>query len=130
MQYFGRGNVYVELQRHFHREEEARNHAALDIARSLNLPLVATNGVCHATRKTRTLRRLHRLRHHSTLATAGRLLARNSERHVKSPAEMARLFADLPEAIANTPSSLRAWNSRWPIWAIDSRAIPFPRAKP
>ena len=26
----------------------------------------------------------------------------NSERHVKTPAEMARLFADLPEAIANT----------------------------
>ena len=34
--------------------------------------------------------------------TAGRLLARNSERHLKSPAEMARLFSDLPEAIANT----------------------------
>ena len=33
-----------------------------------------------------------------TLATAGRLLERNSERHVKTPAEMARLFADLPEA--------------------------------
>ena len=37
-----------------------------------------------------------------TLATAGRLLERNSERHVKTPAEMARLFADLPEAIART----------------------------
>jgi DNA polymerase III alpha subunit len=34
--------------------------------------------------------------------TAGRLLARNSERHLKSPEEMSRLFADLPEAIANT----------------------------
>jgi error-prone DNA polymerase len=34
-----------------------------------------------------------------TLATAGRLLERNSERHVKTPAEMGRLFADLPEAI-------------------------------
>ena len=42
------------------------------------------------------------LRHHRTLATAGRLLARNSERHLKSPAEMERLFSDLPEAIANT----------------------------
>ncbi len=46
---FGRDNVYVELQRHFHREEEARNHAAVEIARSLNLPLVATNGVRYAT---------------------------------------------------------------------------------
>ena len=32
------------------------------------------------------------IRNHRTLATAGRLLARNSERHLKSPAEMARLF--------------------------------------
>jgi DNA polymerase III alpha subunit len=34
--------------------------------------------------------------------TAGRLLARNSERHIKTPEEMSELFADLPEAIANT----------------------------
>ena len=30
---FGRENVYVELQRHFHREQESRNRAAIDIAR-------------------------------------------------------------------------------------------------
>src|SRR6202035_1122530 len=36
------------------------------------------------------------------LIAAGRLLAQNSERHLKSTAEMSRLFADLPEAIANT----------------------------
>ena len=34
------------------------------------------------------------LKHHCTLATAGRLLARNHERHLKSPAEMAQFFAD------------------------------------
>ena len=33
---FGRDNVYVELQRHFCREEEARNQAALEIARKLH----------------------------------------------------------------------------------------------
>jgi error-prone DNA polymerase len=33
---FGRENVYVELQRHYLREEEARNQAAVEIARSLN----------------------------------------------------------------------------------------------
>jgi error-prone DNA polymerase len=42
------------------------------------------------------------LHHKTTPAQAGRLLARNSERHLKSPAEMAELFADIPEAIANT----------------------------
>ena len=33
---------------------------------------------------------------------AGRRLARNSERHLKTAAQMHKLFADLPEAIANT----------------------------
>ena len=100
---FGRGNVYVELQRHFHREQEARNRAAIEIAHLLQLPLLATNGVCYATTRERELCDvLTAIRHHRTLTTAGRLLARNSERHLKSPQEMQQLFTDLPEAIANT----------------------------
>ena len=100
---FGRGNVYVELQRHFHREQEARNRAALEIARALQLPLLASNGVSYATPQERELCDVFTaLRHHRTLTTAGRLLARNSERHLKPPREMQELFADLPEATANT----------------------------
>jgi error-prone DNA polymerase len=100
---FGRGNVSVELQRHFHRPQEARNRASMAIARSLQLPLLATNGVCYATTRERELCDvLTAIRHHRTLATAGRLLARNSERHLKSQQEMQELFADLPEAIAHT----------------------------
>src|SRR5258707_4662756 len=100
---FGRKNVYVELQRHFGREEEARNQVAVEIARKLSLPLLATNGVCHATPDEHQLLDVFSfIRHHRVLATAGRLLCRNSDRHLKSPAEMERLFADLPEAIANT----------------------------
>src|SRR6266404_3937869 len=100
---FGQENVYVELQRHFHREQEARNRAAIEIARSLQLPLLATNGVCYATPRERELCDVFTaIRNHCTLATAGRLLARNSERHLKSPEEMQKLFSDFPEAIANT----------------------------
>ncbi|HYM76106.1 MAG TPA: error-prone DNA polymerase [Candidatus Dormibacteraeota bacterium] len=100
---FGPNNVYVELQRHFHREEESRNRLAIDLASSLHLPLLATNGVNYAIPKARELAdAFTAIRHHHTLSTAGRLLARNSERHLKSPQEMQQLFADLPEAIANT----------------------------
>src|SRR6202035_5566382 len=100
---FGRGNVYVELQRHFQREEEARNRAAIAIANLLNLPLLATNGVCYATAKDRELcDTFTAIRHHRTLSTARRLLTRNSERHLKSPQEIQQLVSDLPEAIANT----------------------------
>jgi error-prone DNA polymerase len=100
---FGRENVYVELQRHFCREEEARNQAAIEIARRLSLPLLATNGVSHALPHQREVLDVFTcLRNHRNLNTAGRLLVHNSERHLKSPAEMERLFSDLPEAIANT----------------------------
>jgi len=100
---FGRGNVYVELQRHFDRDEEAVNHRAIDLAREFHLPLLATNGVRYATREAREILDVFTcLRHYRTLETAGRLLTPNSERHLKSPEEMAKLFHDLPEAIANT----------------------------
>jgi error-prone DNA polymerase len=100
---FGARGVYVELQRHFDRSEEARNQAAVELARSLRLPLIATNGVCHATPEQREVFDVFTcLRHHRTLETAGRLLSRNAERYLKPAEEMARLFADLPEAVANT----------------------------
>jgi error-prone DNA polymerase len=100
---FGRSHVYVELQRHFHRDEEHRNRVAIEIAETLKLPLLATNGVNYAVPSARQLAdAFTALQHHRTLATAGRLLARNAERHLKSPATMKELFADLPQAIANT----------------------------
>ena len=100
---FGQGNVYMELQRHFHRRQEARNRAAIEIARSLELPLLASNGVCYATPQERELCDVFTaIRNHCTLANAGRLLARNSERHLKTPQQMQQLFADLPEALSNT----------------------------
>src|SRR2546430_16791326 len=65
--------------------------------------MLATNGVCYASPGQRELCDVFTaIRHKRTLATAGRLLARNSERHLKSPQEMQSLFADLPEAISNT----------------------------
>jgi error-prone DNA polymerase len=100
---FGRENVYVELQRHFHRDEEYRNRVAVEIAQTLHLPLLATNGVNYAAPHERELADAFvALRHHRTLATAGRLLARNCERYLKSASDMRALFADHPEAIANT----------------------------
>ena len=100
---FGRENVYVELQRHYGREEETRNQAAVAIARKLKLPLLATNGVCFAQPHQREVLDVFTcIRNHCTLETAGRLLSRNSEKYFKTHTEMTQLFADLPEAISNT----------------------------
>ncbi len=100
---FGKNNVYVELQRHRLREEERRNQAAMNLAVRFHLPLIATNGVCHATPEERELMDvLTCVRHKTTIDKAGRLLAVNSESHLKPAQEMAALFADIPAAIAET----------------------------
>jgi error-prone DNA polymerase len=103
MRIFGPKNVFVELQRHFDRREEARNQAAVAIARTLHLPILATNGVSYATSAEREILDVFTcIRHHRQLENAGRLLSVNSERFLRTPAEMEQLFADLPVAIANT----------------------------
>jgi error-prone DNA polymerase len=95
------GRVHVELQRHRRRDEEHRNRALVELARRLRLPLLATNAVRYARPDDKRLHDvLTAIRERTTLDAAGRLLAAQRERHLKGAAEMAHLFADLPEAVA------------------------------
>ena len=100
---FDPGNVYVELQRHGICEQEARNQAAIALAREFHLPLLATNGVSMATEFEREiLDVLTSIRHGCSLDEAGLLLQPNGKRHLRSAAQMCALFRDVPEAIAAT----------------------------
>ena len=64
---------------------------------------MASNGVRFASPEARPLYDvLTCIRHKTTLAEAGRRLTMNAERYLKPPDRMARLFADLPQAIAGT----------------------------
>jgi error-prone DNA polymerase len=100
---FGRDRVYAELQRNLCREQEARNQHVIDLAGRLQIPLLATNGVLHARPEQRQLADvLTCVREKVSIDKAGRLLTRNAERHLKSHAEMASLFADVPQAVTNT----------------------------
>jgi error-prone DNA polymerase len=100
---FGSSNVYVELQRHQEREQEWRNQAAIRIARSLKLPVLATNGVRYATPYDREILDLFTaVRNHTELDRAGRLLALNNQRHLRSAVEMTALFHDVHGAVENT----------------------------
>ncbi|PYO28123.1 MAG: error-prone DNA polymerase, partial [Candidatus Rokuibacteriota bacterium] len=100
---YGRFNVYIELQRHLSRAEEARNEWLRTQAEGLHLPLLATNEPCTIHRGDRHLLDvLTCVQHHTALDRAGRLLLQNSERFMKSGRVMERLFFDCPEAVANT----------------------------
>ena len=73
-------------------------HAALAEARGV--PLLATTDALFATPRDRPVQDiLTCIREGLTIRTGGRRLAANAERHLKSAAEMARLFADRPGAV-------------------------------
>jgi error-prone DNA polymerase len=100
---FGRERLYVEIQRHRIAGEDRWNAFLVDWARAEGLPLLATNGVLHATPEAGCVVDVFTcLRHHTTLDAAGRRLVPNRERHLKDGKAMAELFPDLPEAIENT----------------------------
>jgi error-prone DNA polymerase len=100
---FGRSQVYLELQRHLIRDEEADNQALLAMASAFHVPVVATNGVRFASPEDRPLHDvLTCIRHKTTLEAAGRRLAFNAERFLKPRDQMAELFRDVPGAVANT----------------------------
>jgi error-prone DNA polymerase len=100
---FGRANVYVELQRHLLRDEEADNDSLVDLAGAYHVPIIATGGVRFAMPEDRPLFDVLTCIHHGvTLQTAGRRLTENAERYLRTPAQMAALFRDLPQAVAAT----------------------------
>jgi error-prone DNA polymerase len=100
---FERENLFVEIQRHFVRGEEQINRQLVDLAHATGLPLLATNGVQYAKPYGREVLDVFTcIREHTHLDAAGKLLAQNAERHLKSDHEMREMFRDLPEAIENT----------------------------
>ena len=100
---FGPKSVFVEIQRHFLREQERLNQILVDLSDRNNVPLLASNGVLYAHQKRRPLQDiLTCIRHKKTLRKAGRLLSINSERYLKPPAEMECLFSDFKVALRNS----------------------------
>jgi error-prone DNA polymerase len=90
----------VDVHRHLERDGERLARRLADLAATRGVPVVATNDVRHATPDRRALLDvLTAVRHGTTLDRMGRLLLANAERHLKSPAQMAELFADWPDAI-------------------------------
>src|ERR1700722_18368264 len=94
--------LYIELQRHGMPAERSVEPALIELAYARGIPLVAANEPFFATREDYEA-------HDALLCIAeGRLIADGERRQLtpeyrfKTRAEMARLFADLPEALAAT----------------------------
>ena len=89
---------------HYHRGDEPRRLGLLaELGASIGAPLVAVNDVFYHAPERRPLADvLTCVREKCTIAEAGLRLAVNAERHLKAAAEMTRLFAAFPQAIART----------------------------
>ncbi len=84
-------------------DDSARMLALASLAKLTRTPLVAVNDAHYHVSNRRPLQDvLTCIRHGCTIHEAGFRLQANAERHLKPPDEMARLFAEYPEAIART----------------------------
>ena len=93
---------YIEIQRHGIENEIKTEPAFLEIARELNIPIVATNDVCFATKNDyEATDALSCILGQTKIIDPNRP-RKSSEQYFKSTAEMMELFSDLPEAIENT----------------------------
>ncbi len=97
------GRVRLAAHMLYRGNDRARLAHRAASARAAGVPLIAVNDVLYHHPDRRKLQDvLTCIREHLTIDKAGRRLAVNAERHLKTPAEMARLFRDAPEAIAET----------------------------
>ena len=100
---FGRERFFVELQRNHVRGDRDLVHALADIADSAGLSVVATGNAHYLRREGHRLHdALSAIRHRTTLDGSHDVRKPNSEFHLRAPEDVAALFRDRPDAVANT----------------------------
>ncbi|TAK65437.1 MAG: DNA polymerase III subunit alpha, partial [Dehalococcoidia bacterium] len=98
--WFGRENVYIELQQNLVHGDTERCRRLVDLAREHGVRYVATNDVHYHERARHRLQDvMTAIRHRSTLEASHRERRENSEYYLKPPEEMEELFAEWPEAL-------------------------------
>jgi len=102
------GAVWLAARFVFDGEDRRRLRLLKELAAQTGARLIATTEpLLHHPARRALLDVLTCVREKTTLDAAGKLLQANAERHIKPPQEMARLYADAPEAVAETLRFLR-----------------------
>ena len=103
LELFGRDSFFIELQQNLVYGDTPRTRGLVTLAKDLGLGVVATNNVHYHERSRHRLQDvLVAVRQRTTLDASEHQRRKNAEFYLKSPEEMATLFADLPEAPRNT----------------------------
>jgi error-prone DNA polymerase len=97
------GNLHLALTHSYRGDDKQWIRTVAGFARSLSLPIVATNDVLYYHPERKLLQDVVTcIREKCTLAEAGFRLDANAERHLKPPREMAQIFEAWPEALEAT----------------------------
>ncbi|OYX47920.1 MAG: DNA polymerase III subunit alpha, partial [Alphaproteobacteria bacterium 32-64-14] len=104
--------LYGELQRHGRQEEAASEGMLVDLAYELGLPLVATNDVRFQKASQHSVHDVLLCIANSAYVSQADRPRASPQQYLKTPAEMAVTFADLPEALASTVEIARRCSYR------------------
>lgn len=101
---FGDGNFYLELQQHEGMKElQAINAKLAALGKELSIPLVATNDVHYVLADDAEAQELLlAIQTGTTMSDPKRMRMGSKDFYLRSPEEMAALFAEYPDAVANT----------------------------
>ena len=116
------GPLYLAAHMLYRGDDVSRLNRLAALAERHGAPLVATNDVYYHVPARRPLQDvLTAIRERTTVAQAGWRLAANAERHLKSGAEMARLFRGREDAVARTLEIVRLC-----AFSLDELAYEYP----
>ena len=100
---FGENNFYIELQHHGTDRDEQLRAQLVDLGTSLGIPLVATNDIHYLAADDKLAHEvLLNIRANRTLSDPDRRTFDGDGFHFRGGEEMEALFANVPEAIANS----------------------------
>ncbi len=123
---FGNGNLYLELMDNFIPEQRKLNEELLKVSKLLSIPVVATNDVHYLSKESaRAHEVLLCIQTQTTLSDPNRMKFQTDEFYFKTPEEMKRVFADIPEAISNTIQIAERCNLE-----LDFRQVRLPHYEP
>ncbi|MEK7658525.1 MAG: DNA polymerase III subunit alpha [Patescibacteria group bacterium] len=129
--FFGKGNFYLELQRHANIPEQATvNKKLIELSKKTGIPLVATNDIHYLKKEDAEAQDVLMLI--NTGADANdpeRLSMAQDNFSMLSPEEMAEYFKDVPEAIENTQKIAEQCNLRIELGKTKLPVFPLPEGK-
>ena len=127
----GDAPLYLAASHTYRGDDRARIAALAALGERCGTPIVATNDVLYHSADRRPLQDVMTcIREKTTLAQAGLRLEANAERHLKPPAEMARLFKGHEAALARTLEIVEACRFSLDELVYEYPDEPVPPARP